>query len=78
MFGVPCDYNLRLLDFVEPAGLHWVRNRNELNAAYAADGYALINGLSAIITTFGIGELSGLNSIARACAEMPLSFNHGP
>ena len=26
---------------------------NELNAAYAADGYARVKGLSAIITTFG-------------------------
>lgn len=42
---------------MKPAGLHWVRNCNELNTAYAADGYALINGLSAIITTFGIGEV---------------------
>ena len=27
--GVPGDYNLTLLDFVEPAGLHWVGNCNE-------------------------------------------------
>jgi TPP-dependent 2-oxoacid decarboxylase len=26
---------------------------NELNAAYAADGYARVKGLSALITTFG-------------------------
>lgn len=69
VFGVPGDYNLRLLDFVEPAGLHWVGNCNELNAAYAADGYARINGLGALITTFGVGELSALNGIAGAYAE---------
>ncbi|KAJ5155592.1 Pyruvate decarboxylase [Penicillium capsulatum] len=69
MFGVPGDYNLRLLDFVAPAGLHWVGNCNELNAAYAADGYARINGLSALITTFGVGELSASNGIAGAYAE---------
>jgi hypothetical protein len=44
-FVVPGDYNLRLLDFVEPSGLHWVGNCNELNAAYAADRHALLNGL---------------------------------
>ncbi|EPS29961.1 hypothetical protein PDE_04911 [Penicillium oxalicum 114-2] len=69
VFGVPGDYNLRLLDHVEPSGLHWVGNCNELNAAYAADGYARINGLSAIVTTFGVGELSAANGIAGAYAE---------
>ncbi|KAA8647421.1 hypothetical protein EYZ11_011556 [Aspergillus tanneri] len=69
IFGVPGDYNLRLLDFVTPSGLHWVGNCNELNAAYAADGYARIKGASALITTFGVGELSAINGIAGAYAE---------
>ncbi|PWY67922.1 putative pyruvate decarboxylase [Aspergillus heteromorphus CBS 117.55] len=69
VFGVPGDYNLRLLDFVEPSGLQWVGTCNELNGAYAADGYARINGLSALITTFGVGELSAINGIAGAYAE---------
>ncbi|KAE8136062.1 thiamine diphosphate-binding protein [Aspergillus pseudotamarii] len=69
IFGVPGDYNLHLLDFVEPSGLAWVGTCNELNAAYAADGYARINGLSALITTFGVGELSAINGIAGAYTE---------
>jgi pyruvate decarboxylase len=69
IFGVPGDYNLALLDFIEPSGLHWVGNCNELNAAYAADGYARIHGLSVVITTFGVGELSAINGIAGAYAE---------
>lgn len=69
IFGVPGDYNLTLLDHVEPAGIRWVGNCNELNAAYAADGYARINGLGALITTFGVGELSAANGIAGAYAE---------
>lgn len=69
VFGVPGDYNLRLLDFVDPSGLHWVGNCNELNAAYAADAYARINGLSALVTTFGVGELSAINAIAGAYTE---------
>lgn len=36
---------------------------------YAADGYARINGASALITTFGVGELSASNAIAGAYAE---------
>lgn len=67
--GVPGDFNLTMLDHVEPAGLNWVGNTNELNAAYAADGYSRIKGLGAIVTTFGVGELSAINAIAGAYAE---------
>ncbi|KAE9574616.1 Pyruvate decarboxylase [Colletotrichum fructicola] len=68
--GVPGDYNLDLLDYVKPSGLTWVGNANELNAAYATDGYARIKGIGAIITTFGVGELSAVNAIAGAYAEL--------
>ncbi|KAK5053249.1 hypothetical protein LTR84_002223 [Exophiala bonariae] len=68
--GVPGDYNLTALDYVEPAGLHWVGNANELNAGYAADGYARIRGVSVLVTTGGVGELSAINAIAGAYAEM--------
>ena len=67
--GVPGDYNLTLLDYVEPAGLHWVGNCNELNAGYAADGYARVKGIGALVTTFGVGELSAINAIAGAYTE---------
>ena len=68
--GVPGDYNLALLDYVEPQGLHWVGNCNELNAGYAADAYSRVKGLGAIITTFGVGELSAANAIAGAYCEL--------
>lgn len=67
--GVPGDYNLELLDYVKPAGLLWVGNANELNAAYAADGYARIKGIGALVTTFGVGELSAINAIAGSYTE---------
>lgn len=67
--GVAGDYNLNLLDYVEPSGLNWIGGANELNAAYAADGYARIKGIGAVITTFGVGELSAVNAIAGAYAE---------
>ena len=38
--------------------------------AYAADGYARVNKISALITTFGVGELSAINGIAGAFSEM--------
>lgn len=37
--------------------------------AYAADGYARTKGISALITTFGVGELSAMNGIAGAFSE---------
>lgn len=67
--GVPGDYNLTLIDHVIPSGLSWVGNTNELNAAYAADAYARIKGVGALVTTFGVGELSAVNAIAGAFAE---------
>ena len=70
LHGVPGDFNLTLLDHVKPSGLTWVGDCNELNAGYAADGYARIKGTGALVTTFGAGELSALNAIAGAYAEL--------
>ncbi|KAH6677495.1 thiamine diphosphate-binding protein, partial [Halenospora varia] len=67
--GVPGDYNLVALDYLPGTGLKWVGNCNELNAGYAADGYARVKGMSAIITTFGVGELSAVNALAGAYSE---------
>ncbi|KAK7195883.1 Thiamine pyrophosphate binding protein [Novymonas esmeraldas] len=70
LFGVPGDYNLRFLDDVTAQkDLEWVGCANELNAAYAADGYAKCRHLAAILTTYGVGELSAVNGIAGAYAE---------
>ncbi|KAF2399745.1 pyruvate decarboxylase [Trichodelitschia bisporula] len=67
--GLPGDYNLVALDYLTNSGLRWVGNCNELNAGYAADGYARVKGIAAIVTTFGVGELSTLNAIAGAYSE---------
>jgi TPP-dependent 2-oxoacid decarboxylase len=70
VFGVPGDYNLRLLDAIEAhPRLEWVGTANELNAAYAADGYARVRGIAALVTTYGVGELSALNGVAGSFAE---------
>ena len=70
IFGVPGDFNLTFLDdVIAHEHVSWIGNTNELNASYAADGYARINGLGALITTFGVGELSIINGIAGAYAE---------
>src|SRR6201996_2663003 len=70
VFGVPGDYSFAVSDAIcnDPA-MRWVGCCNELNAAYAADGYARIKGFAAVCTTYGVGELSALNAIAGAYAE---------
>lgn len=67
--GVPGDYNLVALDYLPGCNLSWVGSVNELNAAYAADGYARVNKMAALITTFGVGELSAINGLAGAFSE---------
>ncbi|EHG7470827.1 alpha-keto acid decarboxylase family protein [Salmonella enterica] len=70
LFGVPGDYNLQFLDHViDHPTLRWVGCANELNTAYAADGYARMSGAGALLTTFGVGELSAINGIAGSYAE---------
>ncbi|MCJ8013738.1 thiamine pyrophosphate-binding protein [Paenibacillus sp. KQZ6P-2] len=70
IFGVPGDYNFTLLDTLERyAGIRFVNGRNELNSGYAADAYARLRGISALITTFGVGEMSACNAIAGANSE---------
>ncbi|WP_454877564.1 alpha-keto acid decarboxylase family protein [Serratia inhibens] len=70
IYGVPGDYNLALLELIEQEGeLEFIGNCNELNASYAADGYARLKGAGALITTYGVGDLAALSGIAGAYAE---------
>lgn len=69
--GVPGDFNMGFLDLIEDhPDLKWIGNSNELSAAYAADGYARVKQtIAAVVTTFGVGELSALNGIAGSFSE---------
>jgi indolepyruvate decarboxylase len=70
LFGVPGDYNLELLQQLQDAGrLKWVGTCSELNASYAADGYARLNGLGALLVTNGVGALSAINGVAGSYSE---------
>src|SRR5260370_12613608 len=79
LFGVDGDFNLEFLEqLAETLGMHWVGCCNELNAAYAADGFARTHGLAALVTTYGVGELSALCGVAGAYAEhLPIVFVTG-
>jgi len=70
IFGVAGDYNFNILDAVEKnPQIHWIGCTNELNAGYAADGYARLKGYGALLTTYGAGELSAVNAVAGSFAE---------
>ena len=65
IFGLPGDYNFDILYALgKNPNVRWIGCTNELNAGYAADGYARQRGYGAIITTYGVGELSAANAIA--------------
>ena len=70
IFGVPGDFSFPINDAIcHSTQVRWIGCCNELNAAYAADGYARVRGAAAVCTTYGVGELSALNGIAGSYAE---------
>jgi len=71
VMGLPGDFQLHLLDQIyKVEGLRFVGNSNELNAAYAVDGYARTKNVpGCLVTTHGVGELSALNGIAGSLTE---------
>jgi indolepyruvate decarboxylase len=70
VFGVPGDYSFPIDDAIEVCPtLDWIGCANELNAAYAADGYARRKGAAILTTTYGVGELSALNGVMGAKAH---------
>ncbi len=78
-FCVPGDFNLVLLDqFLKNPGLRMVGCCNELNAGYAADGYARETGFAAVCFTYMVGGLSIINAAAGAYSDdLPVVFISG-
>ena len=75
-FGVAGDYLFPMCNALERSPkIKWIGCANELNAAYAADGYARIRGVGMVATTYGVGELSALNGVMGAKAERSLVFH---
>lgn len=70
IIGEPGDFNLEFLEQIsEDDEIEFVGMSNELNAAFAADGYANENGISALMTTYSVGDLNALGGIAGSVAE---------
>ena len=70
-FTVPGDFNLVLLDqLIKQPGLRMIGCCNELNAGYAADGYArATGGLAVVAVTYMVGGLSVINAAAGAYSD---------
>jgi len=75
-FGVPGDYAFPFNDAIASnEKVQWLGCSNELNASYAADGYARIRGASMLCTTYAVGELSALCGVMGAKAERSTIFH---
>ena len=82
-FCLPGDYNFNILSAIESnPNTNWIGCTNELNAGYSADGYARQRGYGALVTTYGVGELSAINALVnsgilrkRDCHGVAYEFN---
>ncbi len=75
-FGVPGDYAFGIdRAAIKNPLLKYIGCNNELNASYAADGYARMKGAAMLTTTSGVGELSALNGLMGSKAENVVVFH---
>lgn len=69
VFGIPGDYVINFFSEIEKNDLKPVVTCTEQGAAFAADAYARLNGISALCVTYSVGGLNAVNAIAGAYAE---------
>ena len=79
LFSIAGDYSIQwLTKYVEGSGIAVIQEVNELNAGYAADGYARLRGIGALCTTYSAGALCAANAVAGAFVEkVPLVLING-
>ncbi len=70
LFAIPGDYcAVWVHDYLEPSKIQRIGSTNELNAGYAADGYARFSGVGAVCVTYSVGAFSLLNAIVGSFVE---------
>ncbi|PVE20698.1 hypothetical protein DC522_30750 [Microvirga sp. KLBC 81] len=70
IFAVAGNYTASFLITAQGSGkITCIGTTNEMEAGYAADAYARLNGLGVACVTYGVGSLSLLNAIAGAYVE---------
>src|SRR3954470_4155711 len=80
LFGVPAAYCSELFDATQAYHVRSVVTASDLEAGYAADGYARTKGLGAVAVAYGVGTLSMMSAIAGAYVERSpvVVINGGP
>src|SRR3954465_5495130 len=80
LFGVPALYCAALFDRAPAHAITPVVTASDLEAGYAADGYARTKGLAAVSVANGVGTLSLINAIGGAFVERSpvVVINGGP
>jgi indolepyruvate decarboxylase len=80
LFGVPAVYCAPIYNAAQAAHFRTVVTSSDLEAGYAADGYARVRGLSVVAVSYGPGTLSIVNAIAGAYIERSpiVVVNGGP
>lgn len=79
LFSIAGDYAIEWLNrYVTPSRIEIIEEVNEVNAGYAADGYARLKGIGALCVTYSAGALCAVNAIAGAYVEkVPLVLING-
>jgi indolepyruvate decarboxylase len=79
LFSIAGDYSIEWLNrYVTPSSIEIIEEVNEVNAGYAADGYARLKGIGALCVTYSAGALCAANAVAGAYVEkVPLVLING-
>jgi indolepyruvate decarboxylase len=79
LFSIAGDYSIEWLNrYVTPSRIEIIEEVNEVNAGYAADGYARLKGIGALCVTYSAGALCAVNAVAGAYVEkVPLVLING-
>ena len=79
LFSIAGDYSIEWLNrYVTPSPIEIIEEVNEVNAGYAADGYARLKGIGALCVTYSAGALCTVNAVAGAYVEkVPLVLING-
>lgn len=79
LFSIAGDYSIPWVNgCVEGSNIKIIEEVNELNAGYAADGYARLKGIGALCVTYSAGALCAVNAVAGAYVEkVPIVLING-
>jgi indolepyruvate decarboxylase len=79
LFCIAGDYSIDWINrYATPSSIEIIEEVNEVNAGYAADGYARLKGIGALCVTYSAGALCAVNAVAGAYVEkVPLVLING-